>query len=73
MNLSLAPIGVPMRINKVRLKGEQKTQLANMGFVEDSELMAVSENAGNIIVNIKGSRVGIGKELATRIMITPSE
>lgn len=73
MNLSLAPIGVSMRINKVRLKGEQKTQLANMGFVEDSELMAVSENAGNIIVNIKGSRVGIGKELARRIIITPSE
>ncbi|CAK7022921.1 MAG: hypothetical protein PEPC_00951 [Peptostreptococcus russellii] len=73
MNLSLAPLGVPMKINKVRLKGEQKTQLANMGFVEDSELMAVSENAGNIIVNIKGSRVGIGKELAMRIMIAPSE
>lgn len=71
MNLSIAPIGVAMRIVKVKIKGDQQKQLANMGFVEDAKVMVVSDNAAGIIVNIKDSRVGIGKDLAQKIMVAP--
>ncbi|KGF12833.1 iron transporter FeoA [Peptostreptococcus sp. MV1] len=71
MNLSIAPIGVPMKIVKIKIDGDQKKQLANMGFVVDANVTVVAENAGNIIINIKDSRVGIGPDLARKIMVIP--
>ncbi len=71
MNLSVAPIGVPMKITKIRVKGDQKKFLANMGFVEEAIITVVSSANGNIIVNIKDSRVGIGIDLSTKIMVSP--
>ena len=71
MNLAIAPLGVSMKITKIRIKGDQKIQLANMGFVEDALISVVSSTNGNTIVNIKGSRVGIGTDLATKIMVMP--
>ncbi len=71
MNLTFAPSGVPMKILKVKLKGDQGKQLSNMGFVEGASIMVVSENNGNIIVNIKGSRVGIGKDISQKISVIP--
>lgn len=71
MNLAIAPVGVPMKIIKIRIKGEQKKQLANMGFVEDAIITVVSSATGNIIVNIKDSRVGIGHDLSSRIIVSP--
>ena len=38
MNLSIAPIGVLMKIKKVKISGDQKKLLANMGFVEDASV-----------------------------------
>ena len=73
MNLSIAPIGVPMKIMKIRVKGEQKKQLANMGFVEDATVTVVSSATGNTIVNIKDSRVGIGLDISTKIMVSPKQ
>lgn len=73
MNLSTAPIGVPMKIMKIRIKGDQKKQLANMGFVEESIITVVSSTGGNIIVNVKDSRVGIGLDLSSKIMVIPSQ
>nr|WP_308551107.1 FeoA family protein [uncultured Peptostreptococcus sp.] len=72
MNLSIAPIGVPMKIVKIKIDGDQKKQLANMGFVVDANVTVVAENAGNIIINIKDSRVGIGPDLARKIMVIPA-
>ncbi len=71
MNLSLAPIGEAMKITKIRVKGDQKKFLANMGFVEEAIVTVVSSANGNIIVNIKDSRVGIGVDLSTKIMVSP--
>lgn len=69
MNLRMAPIGVEMKIMKIKIDGEQKKLLANMGFVEEAKIIVVSENAGNLIVNIKDSRVGIGADIAQKIMV----
>lgn len=71
MNLAIAPVGVELKIVKVKIKGDQKKQLANMGFVEDAKVIVVSDNLGNLIVNIKDSRVGIGKDIAQKIMVSP--
>lgn len=71
MNLSIAPVGVPMKIMKIRIKGEKKKLLANMGFVEEAMVTVVSSATGNIIVNVKDSRVGVGLDLSSKIMVSP--
>ena len=71
MDLLMAPTGKIMRIIKIKLDGEQKKQLANMGFVENANITVLTENTGNIIVNIKDSRVGIGTDIAQRIIVVP--
>ncbi|MDL2310430.1 ferrous iron transport protein A [Peptostreptococcaceae bacterium OttesenSCG-928-C18] len=69
MILTIAPTGVLLKIIKIRGKDEQQRQLANLGFVIDSEISIINEIQGNLIINVKGSRVAIGKELSNRIMV----
>lgn len=71
MNLAIAPIGVSLKIIKIKIKGDQKNQLANMGFVEDSIVTVISSTNGNTIVNIKDSRVGIGIDIASKVIVSP--
>ncbi len=43
--------------------------LEKLGFVEGSVVTVVAENAGNLIVNIKDSRVAIDKDMASKILV----
>ena len=51
-----------------------KRFLNNLGFVEESEVIVVSELGGNVIVQVKGTRVAISRAMAGRILtIFPEE
>ena len=54
-----------------RLGGKEETRrfLENLGFVTGSMVTVVSQIGGNIIVNVKDSRVAIGKDMANKIMV----
>lgn len=69
MPLSMAKAGEPNVIKKVGGKEETRRFLENLGFVPGGTVTVISENDGNLIVNIKDSRVAIGKDMANRIMI----
>ena len=56
-------------IKKVGGRGDTRQFLENLGFVAGGLVTVVSETDGNMIVNIKGSRVAIGKEMANKIMV----
>ena len=43
--------------------------LANLGFVVGSEVTVISAIGGNVIVNIKDSRVAINQDMARHIMV----
>ena len=47
-----------------RISGAEDTRrfLAGLGFVENAEVTVVSQFDGNLIVNIKDSRVAVNKE-----------
>lgn len=61
--------GEPNVIRKVGGKEETRRFLENLGFVVGGEVTVVSEINGNMIVNIKDSRVAIGKDMANKIMV----
>ena len=69
MPLSMAKAGEPNIIKKVGGKENTRRFLENLGFVPGGTVMVISDNGGNMIVNIKDSRVAIGKDMANRIMV----
>ena len=64
MPLTMVKTGEENTIKKVGGKEETRRFLENLGFVT-----VVSEIGGNMIVNVKDSRVAIGKDMANKIMV----
>ena len=68
MPLTMASIGEANTIRKVGGNEETKRFLENLGFVAGAEITFVSAIGGNVIVNIKDSRVAINQDMARHIM-----
>lgn len=69
MPLSMAKAGETVIIRKITGKDEIRQHLAELGFVVDAAVTVVSEIAGNLILQVKDSRVALDKTMANRIMI----
>ena len=69
MPLTMAPVGQASKIQRVGGNDETKRFLANLGFVVGSEVTVISAIGGNMIVNIKDSRVAINQDMARHIMV----
>ena len=69
MPLSMVKQGEPNTIRRVGGKEETRRFIENLGFVAGAEVMVISETNGNMIVNVKDSRVAIGKDMANKIMV----
>lgn len=69
MPLTLAIPGEENIIRKVGGNPEVKTHLNNLGCVVGGTVTVVSEIQGNMIINIKDSRIAIDKQMAMKIMI----
>lgn len=69
MPLTLAEAGEENIIKKIGGKPEVKAHLENLGFVVGGTVTVVSTMAGNVIVNVKESRIAVSKEMAQKIMI----
>lgn len=69
MPLSMAKLGETNTIRKVGGKEETRRFLERLGFVTGGEVKVVSEISGNLIVNVKDSRVAIGKDMANKIFV----
>ena len=69
MPLSMAQEGECNTIRKVGGKEETRRFLEKLGFVAGGSVTVVSEIGGNIIVNVKDSRIAIGKYMANKILV----
>lgn len=69
MPLTMAKPGDTVTIRKITGKDEVRQHLAELGFVVDSEITVVSEIAGNLILQVKESRVALDRTMANRILI----
>lgn len=70
MPLSMAPEGKESVIRKIGGKEETRLFLERLGFVVGAIVTVVSEIQGNMIVNVKDSRVAIGKDMASKILVS---
>lgn len=69
MPLMFANPGDEVIIKKVGESAETKKHLEDLGFVVGGTLTVVNSGNGNLIVNVKGTRIAITKEMAGKIMI----
>ena len=69
MPLTLAPIGTPSVIRKITGKDDVRQHLAELGFVAGQEVTVVSSLNGNLIINVKGSRIALDETMAHRVML----
>ena len=69
MPLTLAEIGEENRIKKIGGRQEVKAHLENLGFVVGGAVTVINTIGGNVIVNVKESRIAVCREMAQKIMI----
>ena len=69
MPLTFAKQGEKVVIQKIGGKAETKKFLETLGFVVGETITIVNQVAGNLIINVKESRVAISKEMAQKIMV----
>ena len=69
MPLTFAKKGENVYIKKVGGKSETRQFLENLGFVPGCMITVVNEVSGNLIVQVKESRIAVSKEMAAKIMI----
>lgn len=69
MPLTMLNIGETGEIKRIGGNEEMRRFLNNLGFVVGAEVSVVSAIGGNVIVNIKDSRVAINEDMAKRIMV----
>lgn len=68
MPLSMAKPGETVTIKKIGGKPEVRQHMAELGFVVDEMVTVVSEAGGNMILQVKDSRIALGKDMAGKIM-----
>ncbi|MBQ3798184.1 MAG: ferrous iron transport protein A [Butyrivibrio sp.] len=69
MPLTMADVGSIVSIKKISGNDEVKQHLAELGFVVNEEVGVVNKNGGNMIINVKNSRIALDKTLANRIYV----
>ncbi|MDE7210917.1 MAG: ferrous iron transport protein A [Lachnospiraceae bacterium] len=69
MPLTMAETGVANTIRKIGGKEETRKFLEKLGFVAGGTVTVVSAIGGNMIVNVKDSRIAIGKDMASKILV----
>lgn len=69
MPLTMVRAGETGTIRKISGKDESRRFLNNLGFVEGETITVVSYLAGNMILNVKDTRVALDKNMAKRILV----
>ena len=69
MPLNYAQEGEENIIQRIGGLPELKQHLADLGFVVGGNVTVVAKVGGNVIVNVKETRVAISQEMAQKIMI----
>lgn len=67
MPLIFAKEGETVTIRRISGKDDIRQHLAELGFVVDTPVLIVSHMSGNLIVQVKGSRVALDRSMAQKI------
>lgn len=69
MPILLAPIDQEMTIIRIILDDKEKKHFESLGITLNSKVTVLENVSGNVVLLVKGSRIAIDKELATKIFV----
>lgn len=67
--LTMAKRGQPLTIRRITGRDEVRQHLAELGFVMEAQITVVSGFAGNLILQVKDSRIALDQGMANRILV----
>lgn len=67
--LTFVKTGDVAKVIRVSGKDSLRKHLTDLGFVDGSIIDVISSHNGDIILNVKDSRLAVTKEMADKIMI----
>ncbi len=69
MPLSFARPGEPVTIKMIKGTDEVRQHLYELGFINGEQVSIVNQVSGNLIIQVKDSRIALDKTMANRIYI----
>ena len=69
MPLTMADLGEAVTIRRITGKDALRLHLAELGFVVGETVTVVSRMGGNLIVQVKDSRIALDRNMANRILV----
>ena len=69
MPLSMVGTGDMVTIMKIKGTDEVRQHLAELGFIPGEEISIVNQVSGNLLIQVKDSRVALDRSMANRIYI----
>jgi len=69
MPITMARAGETVTIRRITGSDKIRQHLAELGFIVDSDVTVVSEIAGNLILQVKDSRIALDRSMAGRILV----
>ena len=69
LRLSHGEAGKTYQVVKIAGRDETIKHINDLGLIVDSKVTLINAIAGNMILNIKEARIGIGKDLADKVTV----
>lgn len=69
MPITMTKSGETCSIKNIVGNDGTRRHLENLGFVPGENVTVVAEMAGNLIVNVKDSRIALSKSMANKILV----
>ncbi len=70
--LAMASEGETVKVSRVKGDQELKQHLSELGFVEGADVKVVTRSKGDVIVTVKGARLGLNRLMANHVMVSPA-
>jgi len=68
----MAKVGESGRIVNISGREDVRRYLSELGFTPGTEVKAVCQAGGNIILDVKGSKIAIDRHMANKILFCPA-
>ena len=69
MPVTMANAGQTVIINRIMGTDDVRQHLAELGFVVGEKITVVSNNGGNVILQVKDARIALDKKMATKVIV----
>ncbi len=69
MPLTMAASGEINTVKRINGKDETRRFLENLGFVKGGQVQVIAKISGNLIVNVKDTRIALSQSMANRILV----